>query len=337
MGAARPVVIAHRGASGYLPEHSLPAKAMAHAMGADFLEQDLNMTRDGAVVVIHDPWLDEVTDVAERFPGRARADGRTWVMDLTLAEVRQLRLSERFATAADGSVTPAWPGRFPIRTGELRIPTFDEELEIIAGMNRSTGRVAGIYPEVKSPWLHHQAGLDLASAVLRILRDHGYTRRDDPVYVQCFDPHEVRRMRRVLMPALGIDLRLVQLIAANDWDETFERGEDGAWTPLDYGPMLAPDGMTAIAADADGVGPWIPMVVAETPDGRAAPTGLVARAHAAGLTVHPYTVRADALPAWAPTHDELLRVLVDDAGVDGFFTDFPDRAVRWLDARAAAG
>lgn len=335
MGAARPVVIAHRGASGYLPEHSLPAKAMAHAVGADFLEQDLNMTRDGAVVVIHDPWLDEVTDVAERFPGRARPDGRTWVMDLTLAELRELRLSERFAIGTDGSPTPAWPGRFPIRTGALRIPTFDEELEMVAGMNRSTGRVAGIYPEVKSPWLHHQAGLDLASAVLRILRDHGYTRRDDPVYVQCFDPHEVRRMRRALMPELGMDLRLVQLIAANDWDETFERGPDGTWTPLDYDPMLGPDGMTAIAADADGVGPWIPMVVAETPDGGAAPTGLVARAHAAGLAVHPYTVRADALPAWAPTHDELLRVLVDDAGVDGFFTDFPDRAVRWLDARAA--
>ena len=92
----RPVIIAHRGASGYLPEHSLPAKAMAHAFGADFLEQDLCMTKDGEVVVIHDPWLDELTDVADRFPGRARADGRTYVLDLTLAELRTLRLSERF-------------------------------------------------------------------------------------------------------------------------------------------------------------------------------------------------------------------------------------------------
>ena len=198
----------------------------------------------------------------------------------------------------DGVRRPVYPGRFPVMTGELHIPTFHEELELIGGMNRSTGRVAGIYPEVKSPWLHHQAGLDLAVATLRILRDHGYTRRADPVFVQCFDPNETLRIRRELMPALGIDLRLIQLIAENDWDETFERGADGTWQPYDYRWMHEPDGMTRIAAYADGIGPWIPMVIADDPAGPR-PTGLVARAHAAGLAVHPYTARADALPPWA--------------------------------------
>lgn len=330
-GRARPVVIAHRGASGYLPEHSLAAKAMAHAFGADYLEQDLCMTRDGEVVVIHDPWLDELTDVADRFPARARADGRTYVPDLTLAELRTLRLSERF-TVVDGERRAVYPGRFPVMTGDFRIPTFHEELELIAGLARSTGRVAGIYPEVKSPWLHHQAGLDLAGATLRILRDHGYRRRDDPVFVQCFDPHENRRMRSDLMPALGIDLRIVQLLAETAWEETMERRPDGSWAPLDYAPLLTADGLAAIAAYADGIGPWIPMVIRDD-GGVPRPTDLVARAHAAGLVVHPYTARADALPAWAGSHDAVLDAVLGDAGADGIFTDHCDLGVRWVSAR----
>ena len=138
-------VIAHRGASGYLPEHTLPAKALAHAMGADFLEQDVVASRDGELIVLHDIHLDRVTDVAKRFPARARKDGRFYALDFDLAELRQLRVHER--VAADGK--PVYPGRFPVTAGRFALHTFDEELAFIRGLNETTGRNAGVYPEIK--------------------------------------------------------------------------------------------------------------------------------------------------------------------------------------------
>lgn len=330
--SGRPVVIAHRGASGYLPEHSFPAKAMAYAMGADYLEQDLHMTRDGEIVVIHDTWLDELSDVRARFPGRAREDGRFLVLDFTLAELRSLRMSER-TELRDGRPVQVYPGRFPAGTGDFRIQTFAEELELIAGLNRSTGGRRGIYPEIKVPWLHRREGLDLATAMLTVLRDHGYRRREDPVYVQCFDPMEVVRVRTELMPALGMDLKVVQLIGDPAWEETWVETGDGGWHPYDDGWLQAPGALARVAEVADGIGPHHAMVVGVDPaTGRPAATGMVAEAHARGLEVHPYTVRADALPAWAGSLDELHDALFTIAGVDGVFSDFPDRTIAWLRA-----
>ncbi|NBV47014.1 MAG: glycerophosphodiester phosphodiesterase, partial [Planctomycetia bacterium] len=132
-----PIVIAHRGASGYLPEHTLPAKALAHAQGADAIEQDVVASRDGVPVVLHDVHLDTVSDVAERFPGRARPDGRYYCVDFTLAELRTLSLSERFH---HGDGRPVYAGRFPKGAGHFTIATLEEELAFIAGLSRTTGR-----------------------------------------------------------------------------------------------------------------------------------------------------------------------------------------------------
>ena len=153
------IVIAHRGASGYLPEHSLPAKAMAHAMGADFIEQDLVLTRDNRLVVLHDLYLDAVTDVARVFPDRGRPDGHFYAIDFTLAELRRLALTERLVIE-DGRSQPRFPGRFPPGQSSFRISTFEEEIELIQGLNRSTGRNVGLYPEIKSPAFHrHEGGI----------------------------------------------------------------------------------------------------------------------------------------------------------------------------------
>ena len=139
------VVIAHRGASGYLPEHTLPSKALAYQQGADYLEQDLVMTKDDRLIVLHDHFLDRVTDVAEKFPGRARADGRFYAIDFTLAEIKSLKFTEGF-DIKDGEKVAVYPLRFPLWASDFRIHTFEEELEFIQGLNKTMKRNVGIYP-----------------------------------------------------------------------------------------------------------------------------------------------------------------------------------------------
>jgi len=310
--AADKIVIAHRGASGYLPEHTLPAKAMAYAQGADYLEQDLVMTKDDQLVVLHDHYLDRVTDVAERFPDRARKDGRYYAIDFTLDEIRSLKFTEGFEIE-NGKKVQVYPGRFPMGKSDFRIHTFQEEIEFVQGLNHSTGKNIGIYPEIKAPWFHHQEGKDIAAKTLEVLKQYGYTSKKDKVYLQCFD------------------LNLVQLIAYTDWNETQEKKPDGKWVNYSYDWMFKPGAMKQIAQYADGIGPDYHMLVAEgsTP-GHVKLTAMVKEAHASKMQVHPYTVRADQLPPYATDVNQLYEVLYKQADVDGLFTDFPDKAVTFL-------
>ncbi|MSU51661.1 MAG: glycerophosphodiester phosphodiesterase [Opitutus sp.] len=319
---SRPLVIAHRGASGYLPEHTLEAKAYAHALGADFLEQDLVLTKDNVPVVLHDIYLDTVSDVAKKFPDRRRADGRYYALDLTLAEVKQLRLSERF-NAKTG--LPVYPKRYPSGTApsSFLISTLEEELQLIQGLNRSTGRNAGIYPEIKQPKWHRAQGHDISAVVLPILIRHGYATKADACYLQCFELTEVRRLRK----ELGWQGRLIQLIEAK------AKGEDGT----DHGHLCSAAGMKELAGLVDGIGPTIGRIVT-WPVAGAAPkfTDLVPLAHAEKLSVHPYTIRLDDLPKNCPSAAALHAALFREAGIDGVFTDFTDVTLAWLKQPHAA-
>src|SRR5688500_11476691 len=156
------LVIAHRGASGYLPEHTIAAKAYAHALGADFIEQDFVLSKDAVPIVLHDIYVDPVTDVASRFPNRKRADCRYYALDSTDAELKQLRVTERFNAKTGKRV---FPQRCPAHQSSFELSTFEEELQLIQGLNRSTGRVAGIYPEIKQPKWHRAHGHDISRAV----------------------------------------------------------------------------------------------------------------------------------------------------------------------------
>jgi glycerophosphoryl diester phosphodiesterase len=302
-----PIVIAHRGASGYLPEHTFAAKAYAHALGADYLEQDVVLTRDDVPVVFHDLVLEEVTNVATVFPGRRRADGHWYLIDLDFAELSQLSVNDR-VNPSSGEAT------YPERFGEhlpLRIRSLAQELAFIRGLNRSTGRHAGIYTEVKSPAWHRAEGKDLSPIVLATLADFGYTTAGDDVWLQCFDDAELLRIKG----ELGCKLRLVQLIGENEWHEA----------PTDYDAMRTPAGLARVASYAAGIGPWIPQVV-QWPAPGAAPvcSRLVSDAHAAGLAVHPYTFRLDQLPDNAGSAAAAHQGLFELADVDGLFSDFPD-------------
>lgn len=298
---AQPIVIAHRGASGYLPEHTLEAKAMAHAMGADFLEQDIVLTKDDVPVVMHDIYLDTISDVAQRFPDRHRENGRFYALDFTLAEIKQLHATERFSEKTGKQV---YPKRFPKDASSFQIPTLEEELQLIEGLNNSTGRIAGIYPEIKQPKWHRSEGHDISAIVLPILKKHGYATKSDPCFLQCFELEEVKRIRR----ELGWQGRLVFLMGS------FKKGEK-----VETEKATLAD----VASVADGIGPSI------SPD----IVRLAMEAHEAGLIVHPYTLRIDDLPKWTKSTDELLHTLFDEAKVDGLFTDFPDVVVKWLGAR----
>lgn len=310
----RPLLIAHRGASGYLPEHTQEAKALAYAMGADFLEQDVVASRDNVLIVSHDIHLDRVSDVAARFPGRNREDGRYYVRDFDLAELKTLNVHERLNDDATG---PAFPGRFPVDRGAFGIVTLQQEIELIQGLNRSTGRNVGIYPEIKAPAWHREQGVDVASLLLGVLEHYGYRSTEDPVFVQCFDALELKRLRQ----DLGCRLRLIQLIGDNSWKES----------ATDYDAMRSPEGLAEVARVADGIGPWVEQLytLAEI-DGQPVSSGLVRMAHDAGLEVHPYTFRADALPPGFDNYPELVCWFVDELEVDGLFTDFTDMTLQVL-------
>jgi glycerophosphoryl diester phosphodiesterase len=306
----RAIVIAHRGASGYLPEHTLVGKALAYALGADYLEQDVVATRDSQLVVLHDLHLDDVSDVAQRFPSRRRSDGLHYAIDFELAELRQLTLFER---RIPGAGTAKYPGRFPAGIGVARIATLDEELRLIQGLNQSTGRTVGIYPEIKHPLWHREHGIDLSSLLLAKLQEFGYSRPEHHAFVQCFDASELTRVRS----ELGCKLRLIQLV-----------GSEPA-----YADLLTAKGLAGVARYAFGLGPSHRQLVVDQ-DGAPRITPLATRARELGLQLHPYTFRREELPGYATTLEQLLEVFLGEAGVNGVFCDFPDVAARVRDRLA---
>ena len=286
-----PIIIAHRGASGYRPEHTLAAYALGIDMGADFIEPDLVSTRDGVLVARHENEIGGTTDVAARFPSRKTTkviDGDTitgwFTEDFTLAELRTVRARERL------------PMRSKAHDGEELIPTFDEVLALADSAGKSRGRSVGVYPETKHPTYFRSIGLPLEPPLLASLHAHHLDTRESPVFIQSFEAGSLRELRK------ATTVRLIQLL---DTD-----------TPRD---------LTDIARYADGIGINTRAVVG--PQTTDAPTTLVADAHRAGLLVHVWTLRPE--PEFlAPRYhgDPFAEVRELEAlGVDGMFGDYPDQ------------
>lgn len=309
----QPIVIAHRGASGYLPEHTLAAKALAHGLGADFIEQDLVLSKDGVPLVLHDIHLDGTTDVAKVFPDRKRADGKFYAIDFTLAEIKQLSVNERLDMKTGKT---AFGSRFPSGPTAHKVSTLAEELQLIQGLNASTGKAVGIYPEIKKPTWHREQGQDISSIVLKVLREYGYSTKKDRCWLQCFEWSEVNRIRQ----ELKWDGLLVQLIASGNH----------AATQSNYDLMRTAEGLEQLAKVVDAVGPELGAIF-NIESGKAAPSPFTELAHQRNLKVHPYTVRADAVPAPFESLKALHEKLLVEAGVDGVFTDFPDKTCKFIE------
>lgn len=295
-GARDVLVIAHRGACGYAPEHTLEAYAMGHELGADYVETDLVMTADGVLIALHDVVLEPTTNVEEVFPERRRADGSWYAIDFTLEEIRRLEAHERMRP--DG--TYYYPDRAHLSFTRYRVPTFAELLELVRERNVVSGRDVGVYVELKQPAWHAEQGKPMEVAVLRELAQYGFAGRRANVYLQSFEAQALERLRF----ELGTELPLVMLISS---PEQATREALDRW-----------------ARFADAIGPYKGLIEAN-PE-------LVRLAHVRGLDVHAWTFRADDVPRAYRTIEEELRTFVAHYLVDGVFTDFVDDAVAVLEA-----
>lgn len=368
----RPVVVAHRGASGVLPEHTAPAYELAIQSGADFIECDVQLTKDLEMICRHEQNLNDTTDAAEKFPERVKTyviDGEASTgvhsIDLTLSEVRTLRARQRF------------PMRDQSHNGRYPLVTFSQFLDIVAGAPRAVG----VYPEVKHPTWHNglqqvqAAGTTIQRMVVDLLHSRGYGGggfgtaewRRRPVYVQSFEMGSIRNMHS--MTAMPLVLLM------GGWPGY--RAPDSGMT---HEEMTRPDALKEAARYLSGVGPWKGslMTVVTALDssikanttsakdatqqqqqeqvaglsvdaahdsshsgtgGRLVSTGLVSQLKALGLQVHPYTLRDEPQFVPSPLAGSVARELselFDAEGVDGVFADYPATAIGWFEARERA-
>jgi glycerophosphoryl diester phosphodiesterase len=324
----RPIVIAHRGASGLRPEHTASAYRLAVDQGADFIEPDLVLTKDGVMVVRHENEIGGTTNVAAHPEFAARKvkkviDGEAiegwFTEDFTLAELKTLRARERLPQLRAESAS---------HDGVDAIPTFDEVVALAKSESRRVGRTIGVYPEMKHPTYFASVGLPFEARMADALKANGLNSPTAPVYVQCFEVGPLKTIRKLTRAPL------VQLVSAE--------GGPADLPKVAYADMVTPAGLKAIAAYANGLGPEWKMVVPVVDDGLGAPTDLVRNAHAVGLAVHPWTVRAENAflppklrlgvdPAAHGQVDAVYRALFA-AGVDGLFSDFPGLGAKVRDA-----
>lgn len=326
--ARTPLVIAHRGASGYLPEHTLAAYEMAIRMGADYIEPDVVSTKDGVLVVRHDPVLTDSTDILKHpeFADRKRTLKLKgfeitdfFVSDFTLAELKTLRATQVFAD------------RDHSHDGKYEIPTLQEVIDLAQGRSRDTGRTIGIAPEIKFPTLHRDLGLGIEEKLVAMLDRAGLNKASSPVIIQSFEQANLKALRKLtpvpllqLISGSGVDVAGNVVLKAPD-DRPYDWAVSGrAGT---YADLLTPEGLKEVATYADFVSPWKRWLVAPAGNEMVRRPEIVANAHAAGLKVITWTLRDDRLDTYydGDTAQEYLDLF--GMGVDGVFSDFADTAV----------
>ncbi|MEU8571703.1 glycerophosphodiester phosphodiesterase [Streptomyces pathocidini] len=323
-----PTVIGHRGASGYRPEHTLGSYQLALDMGADVIEQDLVPTKDGHLVCRHENDITGTTDVSAHPEFADRKTTKTidgaqltgwFTEDFTLAELRTLRAKERI---------PAVRQENTLYDGRWAVPSFEEVLRWAEEQGRRRGRPVWLHVETKHPTYFRKLGLGLEEPLAKLLRKYGRHRADSPVFLQSFEPGSIERLGRLVGSRRVV---LLSAPASRPYDFT-DSGDRRT-----YGDLMKPEGLRWIARFAQGIGPSLTSVIPTGADGKLGePTALVRDAHAAGLILHPYTVRNENqfLPADFRRGTDpnaygdsfgYFRALLE-TGIDGIFSDNPDTA-----------
>jgi glycerophosphoryl diester phosphodiesterase len=273
------------------------------------------LTQDGEVLVSHDVELDMLTDVADRYPERARGDGRFYALDFTLAEIRSLRSGERLDHATG---QPAYPGRFAEPPETQPMMTLNEWVELVGKLNFETNRAVGLCVELKSPVYHERAGGDLVLKTAEILARFGYDDPEARCMLMSFEPLALLRLRQ----AMAWRGTLLQLIGPPEWGES----------DFDYARLATPSGLSEIATYAQWIATHVPQVVTIEAGESPRPTGLVATAHAAGLNVGAYTFQHEGLPE-GHTMAGLIDFAVGPLRLDAVISDFPAEAIAALERR----
>ncbi len=357
LNGAKPLVVGHRGASGYRPDHTLESYKLAIEMGVDFIEPDLVSTKDGVLIARHEPMMGGTTDVSTRPEFAARKttrkvdgiDTTDWfASDFTLAEIKTLRAKQPF------------DDRDQSHNGKFEIPTLQQVIDLAKSESTRTGRTIGIYPEIKHSTFHAALGLAIEDKLLDQLKAAGWSDKSSPVIIQSFETANLRYLRG------KTQLRLVQLVDADGVDKDggielaapFDQPYDFVVTgdKRTFKDLVTAEGLKEIASYADGVGPWKPYILAGKQvlgdDGKPkdlngdghiddrdrvlnAPTSVVKDAHAAGLFVHTWTFRSE--PKRIASNyggDPVAEYKAYfELGVDGVFSDFPDHAVKARDGK----
>lgn len=308
-----PLIIGHRGACGYRPEHTLASYQLAIDMGADYIEPDLVMTKDGVLVARHENEISGTTDVAIKFPDRKRTkkvDGKEitgwFIEDFNLKEVKSLKAKERLEF------------RDHQYDGQFEVPTFEEILKLVKRQKRSVG----IYPETKHPTYFHSVGLPLENELIRLLNKYAMNKKNSKVFIQSFELSSLKILKKQTP---------VPLIYLIDDPEIIPFDHVVHGDPRTYLDMLKPENLKEIATIASGIGPYKRYLIPENKDGHlGTPTNLLKQAHELGLLVHPYTFRADKKYLNLDYHDDPINEYLQfyELGVDGVFSDFSDLAVK---------
>jgi len=339
----KPLVIGHRGAGGYVPEHTLQSYRLAIRLGADYVEPDLVMTKDHVLIARHEPILGDSdpsttgdsTNVGDHPEFASRETTRMldgvptkgfWAQDFTLAEIKTLGARQTRG------------GRPTEFNGKFKVPTLQEIINLVKRESKKRHRRIGIYPETKHPTFHNSQGLSLEAPLVQVLKKNGLNSRNSPVFLQSFEPGSLQKLNHLTK------VRLIQLVDANDTDANgnptyappFDRPYD--WTASGdptlmsrtFGYFATDEGLDYIKTYADGIGPWKVYIVPTAGGGGGAifpPTDLIQRAHARGLLVHTWTFRDDSFPTGYPGGpvEEYLNFF--RLGIDGVFTDFAGTAV----------
>jgi glycerophosphoryl diester phosphodiesterase len=336
-----PLVIGHRGASGFVPEHTLQSYRLAIKLGADYVEPDLVATKDGVLIARHEPFIgdeDPTTRDSTNVADHTEFDGRLttkvldgvpttgyFASDFTLAEIKTLGAKQTRG------------GRPTEFDGKFKIPTLQEVINLVKRESRKHGRKVGIYPETKHPTFHKTLGLPLEGRLVKVLKKNGLNSRSSRVFIQSFEQSNLKELNTMTR------VRLVQLVDANDTDANgnptyappFDRPYD--WTvsgdpalqSRTFGFFATNEGLDEIKTYADGIGPWKVYIIPTAGGGGGAvfpPTDLIARAHARGLLVHTWTFRDDAFPTGYPGGPVEEYLAFYRLGIDGVFSDFPDTA-----------
>lgn len=325
-----PIVIAHRGASGYRPEHTLASYGLAIELGADYIEPDLVATRDGHLIARHEPLLDDTTDVKSRPEFASRRTTKTldgkqvtgfFASDFTLAEIRRLR-----AVQPNAARSKEYDGKFVV-------PTFEEILDLVQQESARRGRPIGIYPETKHPAFHLALGLPLEDRLIEALQRRGLNQAGAPIFIQSFESANLQYLRpRTQLPlvqlmdrgALIHDDSGTRVVSVDIPDHGDHRGGE------------RPTSLADVAKYANAIGPWKRLILRDVGRPDLLTTSVIEQAHAVGLRVHAYTFRNE--PATlAPEYEndplnEYRRFY--ELGIDGVFSDFADTALkaraRWV-------